>query len=215
MFALLISLGIWQLHRLTWKRALLAEIDRAESAPAIPLPEHPGRFQKVAVSGVFRPGLAAQYGLEVRDTPRGPQMGTQLIQPLFRDTGPLVLVDRGWVPDLSTITTSGPVTLEGYVRTPEHPGLFTPKDDPAARRFYTLDPQAIAAGLGLPQVMPFTLIALGRADGYPAPADALPRPPNDHLGYAMTWLGLAIVLAVVFAVWARGALREKADHGSL
>ena len=36
--ALLVSLGVWQLHRLAWKEALIADVDaRAHAAPA-PLP---------------------------------------------------------------------------------------------------------------------------------------------------------------------------------
>jgi cytochrome oxidase assembly protein ShyY1 len=33
--------------------------------------------------------------------------------------------------------------------------------------------------------------------------------PNDHLGYAITWFGLALVLAGVFGVWARGLWRAS------
>jgi LPXTG-motif cell wall-anchored protein len=32
---------------------------------------------------------------------------------------------------------------------------------------------------------------------------------NDHLGYALTWFGLAAVLAVVFAVWLSGRRRNQ------
>ena len=83
----------------------------------------------------------------------------------------------------------------GYVRPPEHPRWFGATDDPAARRFFALDPAAIGAALGLAEVAPFTLVALGPAGGVPEPAQALPRPPNDHLGYAITWFGLAGLLA--------------------
>ena len=31
----------------------------------------------------------------------------------------------------------------------------------------------------------------------------LPRPPNNHLPYAITWYGLAIALLVIFALYAR------------
>jgi len=209
MLTMLIGLGVWQLNRLTWKRAILAEIDHAEASPAIPLPTHPGRFQKVGVSGVFRAGTTLLYGAEVRDTLQGPQMGAQLIQPLIRKDGPPVLIDRGWMPttaaDAPSAPTAEPVSVEGYIRTAEHPGPFSPKDDPGLHRVYTLDPQAMAAALNLPQVAPFTLVVLGSAadNAYPAPATALPRPPNDHLSYAITWFGLAVVLAVVFTIWAR------------
>jgi cytochrome oxidase assembly protein ShyY1 len=32
---------------------------------------------------------------------------------------------------------------------------------------------------------------------------------NQHLQYALTWFGLAIALATVFAAWARGRLRQS------
>jgi surfeit locus 1 family protein len=41
---------------------------------------------------------------------------------------------------------------------------------------------------------------------YPDPARHLPRPPNNHLSYAITWYGLAIALVVIFILWARKAL---------
>ena len=36
--AVLISLGIWQLHRLAWKEALIARIEARAKAPPAPLP---------------------------------------------------------------------------------------------------------------------------------------------------------------------------------
>jgi surfeit locus 1 family protein len=35
--AILCALGTWQLQRRAWKNALLADIDRAEQSPAVPL----------------------------------------------------------------------------------------------------------------------------------------------------------------------------------
>jgi surfeit locus 1 family protein len=215
MMVILVGLGVWQLHRLVWKQGILAQIDQAEASPAVPLPPHPSLFQKVAIAGVLRPGPVILYGADVRDTPQGPQMGGQLIEPLIRPDGPPVLVDLGWVPDHGTgradvpAAQGGPARVEGYIRLPEHPGAFSPKDDPSIHRFYTLNPQAMATALGLPDVAPFTLIAMGPAPDnvYPSPATALPRPPNDHFGYALTWFGLALTLAGVFGAWARGVLR--------
>ncbi|HEX3350753.1 MAG TPA: SURF1 family cytochrome oxidase biogenesis protein, partial [Acetobacteraceae bacterium] len=40
-------------------------------------------------------------------------------------------------------------------------------------------------------------------EDYPDPAQSLPRPPNDHLSYALTWYGLAATLLVVFLLYAR------------
>lgn len=206
--ALLAGLGIWQLERRAWKLGLLAQIDHAEASPAIPLPPDPPPFAKVRVEGRLRPDLQALYGSEVRDLPSGPVIGAQLIEPLERPGQDPVLVDLGWVPTGMAIAPGGNA-VEGYVRAPDRPGLFSAHDDPARRRFFTLDPAPIAASLGLPRAAPFTLVALGgpQPGAYPQPATALPRPPNDHLNYAFTWFGLALALAVVFAAYARKALR--------
>ena len=85
MLAGLLGLGTWQVERLHWKQALLAQIARAETAPAVPLPAEPDPFIKVQVTGRLREDLAVTYGAEVRETPAGPQLGTQLIVPLEKN----------------------------------------------------------------------------------------------------------------------------------
>jgi cytochrome oxidase assembly protein ShyY1 len=46
--------------------------------------------------------------------------------------------------------------------------------------------------------------------GLPHPAQLTVRLRNDHLQYALTWFGLAVVLVVMFAIWAR---RWRAQPG--
>ena len=215
MVAILLSLGVWQVHRLAWKERILARIAAAEAAPAIPLPPHPGPFVKVKVTGRFRPDLAVHFGDVVRDTARGPAMGTELVVPLERADGPPVLVDRGWIPLSFAAPISWPqgtVTVDGYVASAEHPGLFTPRPESQKRQVYALDPAMIGPMVGLRQVAPFTLVALGRwvRGVYPIPAYHLPRPPNHHLVYLTIWFTLAGALVVIFGVWARDVLRGTA-----
>lgn len=208
MLGLTLSLGVWQVERLHWKLGVLAAIDRAEAAPPVPLPADPVPFEKVALRGRMRDDLQAHYGSEVRSTVSGPALGSQLITPLERPDGPPVLVDRGWLADGAALPADpGTVTVVGYVRPAETPGWFAPATDLQAKRFWSLDPAAIGAALGLARVAPFTVVALGPAAGGLEPAQSLPRPPNDHLGYAITWFGLSACLVAVFAVYARNALR--------
>ncbi len=207
MLALAIGLGVWQVHRLHWKTALLAEIDRAEAAPPVPLPAQPAAFEKVTVTGRFRDDLAASYGSEVRSTAAGPALGARLLMPLERDGGPPIIVDRGWLPEHVTVRDEGAVDVVGYVRPRETAGWLSPKTDLAARRFWALDPAAIGAALGLGEVAPFTLVALASTGGAPDPAHTLPRPANDHLAYAATWFGLAACLVGIFIVYVRRTLR--------
>jgi len=211
MLAVLLGLGTWQVERLHWKDDLLAQIARAEAAPAVPLPAEPEPFAKVQVTGQLRDDLSASYGADVRDTPVGTVLGTQLIVPLERKDGDTILVDRGWVPSSrphAIAQPEGEVTVEGYVHPSDKPGLFSATDNPATRQFYTLDAAAIGTAIGLYHVSPFVLIAMGSAppERYPDPARHLPRPPNNHLSYAITWYGLAIALVVIFVLWARKAL---------
>jgi surfeit locus 1 family protein len=211
MLAVLLALGTWQVERLHWKRGILAQIARAEAAPAVPMPAEPEPYTKVQATGRLRGELSATYGAEVRDTSSGPQLGTYLIVPLELEEGDAVLVDRGWVPEQrprAIALPGGDVTLEGYVRPGDVQGMFSATDNPATRQFYTLDPGAIAAALHLPRVSSFVLVAMGPAppERYPDPARHLPQPPNNHLSYAITWYGLAVALAVIFVLWARKVL---------
>jgi surfeit locus 1 family protein len=213
MLLILIGLGTWQIQRLHWKEGILAQIARAEAVAPVPLSGNPGPFEKVAVTGTLRADLDASYAAEVRDTPQGTRLGTFLIQPLERPGRLPLLVERGWVPRNRTIPLmqpQGTTTIVGYVHEPATPGWFTPADDPATRVFYTLDPAKIGAALGLPHVAPFILVALGppSLQIFPAPAQHLPRPPNNHLNYAITWYGLAGALVVIFTNWARRTLRN-------
>lgn len=208
-FAVLAGLGTWQLERLQWKQRLLADIARAEAAGPVPLGPAPAPFTKVEATGHFRSDLSALYGAEVRTNASGPVIGAHVITPLERDGAEPVLVDRGWLPQGAPIPSGpDPARIVGYVRAPDRAGWFTASDNPGQRRFFVLDPAAIGAALGLPHVAPFTLVALGPPGGSPAPATALPRPPNDHLGYALTWFGLALCLLGVFVAYARTALRR-------
>jgi len=198
---LLLLLGTWQAQRLQWKTELLARIAAAEAAPAAPLTEPPEPFAKVRVTGRFDHAREATLALEVR----GPVLGTHLLTPLLRDGAPPVLVNRGWVPlegNRPIARPEGPVVLEGWVHPGDRPGAFSATDDAAGRRFYTFDPPAIGRALGLPQMATYGLVVLGPSGGLPDPARTLPRPTNNHLGYAITWYGLALALVGVLAAFA-------------
>jgi surfeit locus 1 family protein len=212
MLVVLVGLGTWQVYRLHWKEGVLAQIAEAEAAPAAPLPPDPKPYTKVSVTGHFRFDRDAQFGAEVRDMKVGPTMGFYQIVPLERDGAPPILVERGWIPqkrDTPLDDPAGAVTVTGYVRPGDVAHWFSPTDDVAARQFYTLDPKVIGAAVGIPDVVPFILVTLGPSTqvAYPAPAENLPRPPNNHLSYAITWYGLAVALVVIFGAWTRKALR--------
>lgn len=213
-FWLLIALGIWQLHRYHYKQGILDAVARAQLAPPVALPPHPTRFEKVAVTGTWMADVAAFYGDQIQNTPRGAVQGGQLIMPLKRPDGRIVLVDLGWTEGQAPKpypVPSGLVQVSGYVQAADKPGLFNAKDNPLQRIFYTLDPLVIGHALGLHGVEDFTLIMLGPKPvaGGPIPQPSLPHPPNDSLQYALTWFGLSMVLIFEFFFFARKRLIEE------
>ena len=214
MLAVMLGLGIWQVQRMGWKSALLQELAAAQAGPPVSA-DNPAPFAHILASGRFRHDLELLLGSEVRGT----TLGAALITPLERDGAPALLVERGWVPlDRAGVARpEGLVTVQGYMRPSERPGLLSAADSPASRRFHNFDIPAMGAALGLP-VAPFGLAVVvpGRArpdgglgstpapnqGGVPNPATGFPAPSNPHLGYAITWFGLALAWTGIFALWA-------------
>jgi surfeit locus 1 family protein len=212
-FWLLIALGVWQMHRLTWKEGIIASIRQAQTLAPIPLPPTPSPFEKVIVTGTWIPDKAALYGDEVHDTPNGPVPGADLIMALRRADGAVVLVDLGWVPQqVPAPLAHPPAGAVGYIHAPIQANWTSGTDDPAQGLYYTLDPAKIGAGMGLSDVAPYILIALGPlpppGSTMPQPEQDLPTPPNNHYGYALTWFGFAGVLVFQFIFFARKRLLE-------
>jgi surfeit locus 1 family protein len=217
--ALLLGLGIWQLYRLRWKEGILAEIAAAVVAAPVPLAGAPPRFSRVVVHGRYAPGFTALYGVTTRDGPRGPVLGGDALALLLRDGAPPLLVDRGWVPapamgGAAPPPPAGEVAVVGYVHEAESAGLFTPRDDAKAKRVFALDPPVIATEFHLPAPADFVLVAMaadggagGPGAGGPIPAAEMPRPPNNHFQYAMTWFALAVALGVIYGIHVRRVLR--------
>ena len=97
--SLFVRLGFWQLDRLTWRRALNAEVAQHITAPPVPIDSLPSdsaamRYRRVQLTGVF------DYANEIVLTQRirGGSPGVNLLTPLrFAGRDSAYLVNRGWV----------------------------------------------------------------------------------------------------------------------
>ncbi len=216
-FLILVGLGTWQMQRLAWKEAMLAEIAaRSTQAPA-PLPPETSwpslnpqdyEYRRVSLSGTFEHDkealvFRAQGVGSVSEA--GP--GYLVMTPLRLSSGAYVIVDRGFVPlakqrpdSRAAGATPGIVTLTGLMRSPETRNLFTPADDPAHGQWFTRDPAQIAAHFRLARAAPFSVDADATpvAGGWPRGGQTVIDIPNNHFGYALTWYGLALTLVVFF-----------------
>ena len=190
--AILVGLGLWQIQRLGWKEAMLAEIDTRISAQPAALPQSPNpvtdRFAPVRVEGTFLPG---EIHVLVSVKRVGP--GYRVISPFQTVQGRRILIDRGFVPSEAK---NDPRDLDatevvGNLHWPDETDSFTPETDLATNTWFARDVGRMAMAL---DTEPVLLIASSQTD-----PDVTPLPvdtsgiPNDHLEYAITWFSLAAV----------------------
>lgn len=203
-FALLAGLGVWQLERLEWKEALIAERAAGAALPALPIGEvsdwRRHEHRRVAATGRYLHDRA----LRVHNRIHRGRAGLGLVTPLSLGDGTAVLVDRGWIPPGHEPErgVSGETSVVGALRTGGRANPWIPDNSPGDGEWFYVDVPQMAGAAGLGRVRPFYLQLLpaeGRS-GFPAPADAAAALPNRHLGYAITWFALAAALAAVFAV---------------
>lgn len=224
---ILIGLGIWQLDRKTWKENLIATVTSRIAGPPADLPprsawtrlvQQTSEFSSVTFPAEFLPDeevLVYTSGSPFRPDVTVP--GYWVFAPAQLAGGSIVLVNRGFVPmdrkDPATRPNGnvrGTVEIVGSMRWPEARGLFTPADDPKTNVLYARDIQAMAAAKKWTAAAPFYI-----DQEAPVPPGGLPLPgkievhlPDNHLGYAITWFGLALGLAGVYVAWLAGRLRR-------
>lgn len=220
--ALLVALGVWQLHRLTWKEALIAAADaRSHAAPvALPLPETWGalnpadyEYRRVEASGTYDMSNQELVFTSMEE-PRGPYggVGYLVMTPLRLADGETVIVNRGFVPEnMKAAAAQGPqgeTKIVALMRASERRNLFTPADEPDRGVFFTRDAEGLAKALHLGPHAPFTLDAEAGPEPLPEGGETRLTFVNNHLSYAFTWFGMAVALAGVYGVWAFGRLRS-------
>jgi surfeit locus 1 family protein len=208
LFAILCGLGTWQLQRLQWKLALISTVDRHMTAAPVSLdtilamrPDD-AQYRRVTFRGRFDHAKEAY----VFTTDAGAAV-YHVLTPFKTDAGTILMIDRGEVPkemlDPATRASGNPagdVAVTGVWRAPDAPGLFTPAPDRRNRIWFARDLAAIAAADHLTLSAPVVIEADAAPNpgGWPKGGQTVVSFRNQHLSYAVTWFGLAIVL---LGVW--------------
>ena len=217
--ALFVVLGVWQVQRLAEKEALIASVDQRLTMSPLELPpvgEWVGldpevfNYRPVTVTGTFDNADTVLVFTSLGE-PRGKfgGPGYWVMTPLDVTGGGTIFVNRGFVPQASGFAKGegGPVgeqAVTGIGLRPEAAGPFTPGPDKAKRVEWVRDPARLAAMLpSTPTPLaPFTLDApAGEAGALPQGGETVIEFPNNHLGYAMTWFGFALLTPVLLAFW--------------
>lgn len=195
--ALLVSLGRWQWEKYDAKRA----------AAEAPVPE-----MTIAEYAPIEEGIQFVYGLR----PDTHEQGWRVFTPVqYGDS--VIFVDSDFIPEVappdpheirvSPALKFGAPISGASVRPEPAPAIGMPPQ-PLKRLWFSIDLDAMGRNAGLSGVADFYLTATyigadGRAAANPfAHAPGVdPLPPARHLGYALTWYGLAIVLIVIYLAY--------------
>ena len=199
--AILMSLGFWQLQRMTWKAGILAEIDArlAEAPVGLPLSPDPiaDKYLQVEVTGTIDEGEL--HVLTFGDG--GP--GFRVIAPMVLEDGYRILVDRGYLPETEkdVIRAGGEVTAVGSLVWPEETDKYVPDPNLEKNIWFARDVNLMAEALETDQVM----LAISRStnnDGI-TPQLVSVNISNRHLEYVMTWFSLATIWIGMtgYALW--------------
>jgi surfeit locus 1 family protein len=193
-FAMLISLGRWQWEKYEQKVAAA---------------EEPVAEMTIASYQPIEGGVQFVHGVR----PDTHEQGWRVFAPvqegetiIFVDSDFIVAVappDPNEVRFPASLRFGAPIT--GASITPDEPAPFTLPPRPLQRLWFAVDLAAMGRNAGLENVADYYITGTyigedGRAVSNPFAlargADALP--PARHLGYALTWYGLAIVLLGIY-----------------
>jgi surfeit locus 1 family protein len=211
--ALLIGLGVWQIHRLHWKLALIAEVNANLAAPPLPLGKalamgSKAQYRRVALAGRFD---NAHEAYVFTTGPDGDPV-YHVVTPFLLKNGQALMVDRGYIPQsLRDPTTraagqlSGPQRIVGVWRVPDAPGWFTPPPDRKTRVWYARDVTAMAKAAHVTLAAPVIVEANAAPNpgGWPKGGQTIVHFRNAHLQYAITWFALAAGLVLVYLAYHR------------
>ncbi|MBS0292501.1 MAG: SURF1 family protein [Proteobacteria bacterium] len=240
LFLAFAALGIWQVERRDWKLALMQRVEERLHATPRPLPARADwphvdskgyEYLPVQVQGRW---LTGKTVLTQATTELG--AGFWVLSALQLDAGGQLLINRGFIPQAQRGTwaagmadasgqTGGHVQIQGLLRISEPGGGYLRRNDPTQQRWHSRDVAAIAQTLGLRDAAPFFIDAGipkpgASSDAATAAAYAGPWPRagmtvvhfhNSHLVYAITWFGLAAMVAAAALAVTRYELRIRSS----
>lgn len=213
--AILVALGVWQMQRLAWKEAIIADINNRIAAAPVALPADPDpeadAYLPVTVSGEI-----GEEALHVLVSQKQKGAGYRVIAPMALESGRRVLIDLGFTAtsNKDAIAPAGATTLTGNLQWPQEVDSFTPEADLSRNIWFARDVEVMAETLDTEPL----LIVMREGTGpdpkiTPLPVDTA-RIPNDHLQYAITWFSLAAIwlaMTVLFLRRRRAPATPKVD----
>lgn len=206
-------LGTWQLQRLGEKEALIRSVGAGLNSAPVPVEtvDTDADYRPVTASGTYHSSGQVLVFTSLGDAKgqySGP--GYWVMTPLALDSGGTIFVNRGFIPQSrrgdfpATNVPRGHQDLTGLLRRPEAASDFTPEPDYSSGIDWIRDPQRLGEfGADLPKpILPWFIdLPAGPAGALPQGGETVVEFPNNHLGYAITWYGFAVLTPILLVFW--------------
>ena len=194
-FAVLL-LGTWQVYRLNLKNNLISTLENNLKKNSIIFNEDIDKeYTKVLLKKKDLKSKIFLYHLN-----KG-EIGFKVIVPYQVNSSLVVLVDKGWIRkdkiDLIKNTLLNEDVIEGYTKKIREKNLFTPNNNIKEDFLYSVQTDSLKKSLNK-NIYPLLIIQTSKTNKDIVPNDYAIRLPNNHLQYAITWYGLALVTIIFF-----------------
>lgn len=209
----LLILGFWQLERAEEKRTIQQTLSEQQARPPLHWDEYLRlrdtdptalQYRRIALTGQLD---GQRYWLLENQIVNG-QVGYAVIMPLHLEAGEVVLINRGWVPGSGSRreppqvqAPEGVITLSGWLREPSDNRLLRggapDLSDHWPKLILMADIEVMIQEYRRP-IQP-TLLQL-EPDSTAALVvqwRPLNMPPSRHIGYAVQWFTMALVLVIL------------------
>ena len=192
----LLSLGFWQLYRLSWKLDLINQIENS-------LKVDPVEFQNVEKKNYLRIKTSGQIDFEKQiylyNLNETGKPGFEVINPI-KIGNEDYLINRGWIsfdkknkPEINIIDQKN---IIGTLMLQSKSSSFKPKNEIDKNYWFTLDREDILKFTGK-NFSKYIIYLNGNYEN-PRPKVITAKISNNHKKYAITWFSMAISILLIY-----------------
>lgn len=201
MLTVLVSLTIWQLVRSNYKVSLINQIQNNKDLDPLYLDnalnlDH-AKYRKIRFSGKLITDKTIFYYRLKNNVP-----GFEVITPVSFNND-IILLSRGWVEKKEELKIfEDSITIDGYLIDLYKQNIVSPDNRWDKKEIFSLNIEDIKKNIVIAP-LPYILILKSPDELKIGDQDLgfdIFNLENKHIGYAMTWGGLAIILIIIFII---------------
>lgn len=190
------SLGSWQLYRLTWKLDLIKQIEGSLKNKPVKLSSSEKKnYLRIKTSG----NINFEKQIYLYNLNESGKPGFEVINPILIDNENY-LINRGWIPfdkkEKPEINLINQNNINGTLKNQIKANFFKPKNDIGKNYWFTLDRDDIFKYTG--KKFSKYIIYLNGDYQLPKPKVITANISNNHKKYAITWFSMAISILLIY-----------------